>query len=167
MLTCLLAACLHLAVQGSAFYLSGAGLVIVGWTMIGLCIEAYGFWLLFCEFLPTVLQFSRRVPFMSKVLDMPFLKVVSSSGNTKGRGGCRRRTATSSQAVRVMVDGWQLWHHTVRAVLAAADGSAASSSLLTCCGCAASLLVLIQVINKISLMGGLPTSMEEANGRSR
>lgn len=46
--------------------------------MIGLCIEAYGFWLLFCEFLPTVLQFSRRVPFMSKVLDMPFLKVVSS-----------------------------------------------------------------------------------------
>jgi hypothetical protein len=52
--------------------------VIVGWTIIGLCVEAYGFWLLFCEFLPTVLQFSRRVPFMSKFLDMPFLKVVSS-----------------------------------------------------------------------------------------
>jgi hypothetical protein len=52
--------------------------VIVGWTIIGLCVEAYGFWLLFCEFLPTVLQFSRRVPFMSRFLDMPFLKVVSS-----------------------------------------------------------------------------------------
>jgi hypothetical protein len=66
-------------VQGSAFYLSGAALVIVGWTIVGLCVEAYGFWLLFCEFLPTVLQFSRRVPFMSKVLDMPVLKVVSCS----------------------------------------------------------------------------------------
>lgn len=62
--------------QGAAFYLSGAALVIVGWTIVGVCVEAYGFWLLFCEFLPTVLQFSRRVPFMSKVLDMPFLKVV-------------------------------------------------------------------------------------------
>lgn len=65
--------------QGSAFYLTGACLVIIGWTIIGLCVEAYGFWLLFCEFIPTVLQFSRRVPFMSKVLDMPFLKVVSNS----------------------------------------------------------------------------------------
>jgi hypothetical protein len=62
--------------QGAAFYLSGAALVIVGWTIVGVCVEAYGFWLLFCEFLPTVLQFSRRVPFMSKMLDMPFLKVV-------------------------------------------------------------------------------------------
>ena len=86
-LSTLLDACLHLGAQGSAFYLSGAGLVIVGWTMIGLCIEAYGFWLLFCEFLPTVLQFSRRVPFMSKVLDMPFLKVVSSSSITRGGEG--------------------------------------------------------------------------------
>lgn len=71
------AADVSVCLQGSAFYLSGAVLVIVGWTIIGLCVEAYGFWLLFCEFLPTVLQFSRRVPFMSKVLDMPFLKVVS------------------------------------------------------------------------------------------
>lgn len=84
--------------KGSAFYLSGAGLVIIGWTVIGLCLEAYGFWLLFCEFLPTVLQFSRRVPFMSKVLEVPFLKAV---------------------------------------------------------------------MNKLTLMGGLPTTMEDANGRSR
>jgi hypothetical protein len=63
--------------QGSAFYLSGAGLVIIGWTIIGLCLEAYGFWLLFCEFIPVVLQYSRRIPFMSKVLDVPGLKAVS------------------------------------------------------------------------------------------
>jgi hypothetical protein len=65
--------------QGSAFYLSGAGLVIIGWTIIGLCLEAYGFWLLFCEFIPVVLQYSRRIPFMSKVLDVPGLKAVSST----------------------------------------------------------------------------------------
>lgn len=64
--------------QGSAFYLSGAALVIVGWTIIGLCLEAYGFWLLFCEFIPVVLQYARRVPFMSKVLDIPGLKAVGS-----------------------------------------------------------------------------------------
>lgn len=78
--------CLLSALQGSAFYLSGAFLVIIGWTVIGLVVEAYGFWLLFCEFLPTVLQFSRRIPFLSKLLDMPFLKVVSLSGGD-GRGG--------------------------------------------------------------------------------
>lgn len=71
-------------VQGSAFYLAGAVLVIIGWTVIGLGLEAYGFWLLFCEFIPTVLQFSRRVPFLSQVLDMPFLKVV---GGVQ-RAGC-------------------------------------------------------------------------------
>lgn len=32
--------------------------------------------LLFCEFLPTALQFFRRVPFMSRVLDLPLIKVV-------------------------------------------------------------------------------------------
>lgn len=69
--------CVGTPQQGSAFYLSGAVLVIVGWTMIGLVVEAYGFWLLFCEFIPTVLTFSRRVPFLSKVLDMPALKLVS------------------------------------------------------------------------------------------
>eukprot|EP00775_Hariotina_reticulata_P013720 gene13720-13842_t len=52
--------------KGSAFYLSGAALVVIGWTIIGLCIEAYGFWLLFCEFIPVVLQYSRRIPFLTK-----------------------------------------------------------------------------------------------------
>jgi hypothetical protein len=37
------------ASQGSAFYLGGCVLVVVGWTVIGLCLEIYGFWLLFCE----------------------------------------------------------------------------------------------------------------------
>lgn len=51
-------------------------LVVWGWTFIGLIVQAYGFWLLFCEFIPTVLQFTRRVPFLGKVLDYPVFKTV-------------------------------------------------------------------------------------------
>lgn len=62
--------------RGSAFYLGGALLVVVGWTFVGFAAEGYGFWLLFCEFLPTVLGYLRRVPFLAKVLDNPALKSV-------------------------------------------------------------------------------------------
>ncbi|GFR47756.1 hypothetical protein Agub_g9521 [Astrephomene gubernaculifera] len=62
--------------KGSAFYLGGCAVVVYGWTVIGLVLEAYGFWCLFCEFFPTVLQFLRRVPVLSKVLDLPILKLV-------------------------------------------------------------------------------------------
>jgi hypothetical protein len=64
--------------QGSSFFLGGAFLVVIGWTIIGLLVEAYGFWLLFSGFFPTVLQFFRRVPLLGKVLDLPILKTVSS-----------------------------------------------------------------------------------------
>jgi hypothetical protein len=62
--------------QGSALYLAGCALVLVGWTVVGLCVELYGFWLLFCEFIPTALQFFRRTPVLGKLLDMPLLKMV-------------------------------------------------------------------------------------------
>ncbi|PNW78632.1 hypothetical protein CHLRE_09g389100v5 [Chlamydomonas reinhardtii] len=61
--------------KGSAFYLGGCAVVVYGWTVIGLILEAYGFWLLFCEFFPTVLQFLRKVPVLSKILDLPLLKL--------------------------------------------------------------------------------------------
>ncbi len=63
--------------QGSAFYLSGCLLVVIGWTVVGLIVELYGFWLLFCEFIPTALQFFRRMPVLSRILDLPILKMVS------------------------------------------------------------------------------------------
>ena len=66
--------------QGSAFYMGGCVLVIWGWTVVGLILEAYGFWLLFCEFIPTALQFFRKVPFMSRILDLPVMKTVSVFG---------------------------------------------------------------------------------------
>ncbi len=64
------------AAQGSAFYLAGCLLVVIGWTVIGLVVELYGFYLLFCEFLPTALQFFKRMPIMGKILELPFIKMV-------------------------------------------------------------------------------------------
>lgn len=51
--------------------------VVYGWTWVGFAIETYGFWVLFKGFIPNVLQFSRRIPMLGKVLDLPFLKTVS------------------------------------------------------------------------------------------
>jgi len=62
--------------KGSAFYLGGCALVIVGWTITGLCLQCYGFWLLFSAFFPTVLQFARRVPLLGRILDLPGFKAV-------------------------------------------------------------------------------------------
>eukprot|EP01024_Parvocaulis_polyphysoides_P010831 TRINITY_DN13808_c0_g1_i3.p3 TRINITY_DN13808_c0_g1~~TRINITY_DN13808_c0_g1_i3.p3 ORF type:complete len:140 (+),score=28.28 TRINITY_DN13808_c0_g1_i3:156-575(+) len=62
--------------KGSAFFLGGAAFVLWGWTIIGLIIETYGFWLLFAAFFPTALQFFRKLPYVGKILDAPFLKSI-------------------------------------------------------------------------------------------
>lgn len=84
--------------QGSAFYLGGCALVIYGWTVVGLLVEGYGFWLLFCEFFPTVLQFFRQVPLLSKLLDLPFIKTVSGivTGVRLGTGGVPWHSASKN-----------------------------------------------------------------------
>ena len=63
--------------QGSGFYLAGVALVLWGWCIIGLLLEAYGFFVLFSGFFPTVLGFLRRLPGFGTVLDLPIFKVVS------------------------------------------------------------------------------------------
>lgn len=80
LLSCCFQVLLHSA-QGSAFYLGGCALVVYGWTIVGLLIEAYGFWLLFCEFFPTVLQFFRQVPILNRLLNLPFVKTVRETGH--------------------------------------------------------------------------------------
>jgi Got1/Sft2-like family len=60
--------------RGSAAFSTGLMLVIAGWAMIGMAVEAYGFWLLFAGFFPTALAFLRRVPGLGVVLDAPIVK---------------------------------------------------------------------------------------------
>jgi hypothetical protein len=62
--------------QGSALFVGGLVLVVVGWAIVGVILETYGFWLLFSGFFPTVLGFLRRLPVLGRVLDLPVLKTV-------------------------------------------------------------------------------------------
>jgi hypothetical protein len=62
--------------RGSAFFGAGLVLVLAGWAVVGMAVEAYGFWLLFAGFFPTVLGFLRRAPGLGPVLDAPVLKSV-------------------------------------------------------------------------------------------
>lgn len=59
---------------GSACFLGGTGLIIIGWALVGLVVQGYGFWRLFAAFIPTVLQYARSVPYVSRVLDLPVVK---------------------------------------------------------------------------------------------
>lgn len=67
------------SVQGSAFFLIGVFLILIKWALVGICVEAYGFWALFSGFFPTILGFLRRLPVLGSVLDLPVLKTVRCS----------------------------------------------------------------------------------------
>ena len=62
--------------QGSACFLTGVVLILIKWALVGICVETYGFWLLFSGFFPTVLGFLRRLPVLGSILDLPVLKTV-------------------------------------------------------------------------------------------
>eukprot|EP00892_Ulva_mutabilis_P009213 jgi/Ulvmu1/6664/UM003_0302.1 len=59
---------------GSACFLGGTAFIILGWALIGLVVQGYGFWRLFAAFIPTVLQYARSIPYVSRVLDLPLVK---------------------------------------------------------------------------------------------
>ena len=48
--------------------------MLMGWAATGMAVEAYGFWLLFAGFFPTVLGFLRRAPVIGPLLDTPGVK---------------------------------------------------------------------------------------------
>ncbi|KAL0054208.1 hypothetical protein WJX82_005462 [Trebouxia sp. C0006] len=62
--------------KGSICFLVGLTLILVKWALVGICVETYGFWLLFSGFFPVVLGFLRRLPVLGRVLDLPVLKTV-------------------------------------------------------------------------------------------
>ncbi|CAM6041026.1 unnamed protein product [Sphagnum compactum] len=59
--------------KGSILFGAGFCLVIFGWAVVGMMIEAYGFILLFSGFWPTVVVFLYRVPVLGQLLQQPFL----------------------------------------------------------------------------------------------
>jgi hypothetical protein len=59
--------------RGTICFFLGISLVIMRYGIIGILLEAFGFLNLFGNFLPTILTVGRQVPFLSTVLDLPYL----------------------------------------------------------------------------------------------
>ncbi|KAL6263174.1 hypothetical protein P5V15_005976 [Pogonomyrmex californicus] len=57
--------------KGSVSFLGGIIVVLIGWPIIGMILEIYGFVLLFSGFLPVAINFLRRVPILGTLLNMP------------------------------------------------------------------------------------------------
>jgi len=57
--------------KGTSCFLGGIFLVIVGWPFIGICVELFGFINLFGDFFPYVLMFTRKLPVIGTILNMP------------------------------------------------------------------------------------------------
>ncbi|XP_062601479.1 vesicle transport protein GOT1B-like [Saccostrea cucullata] len=62
--------------KATSFFVGGILIVLLGWPVIGMCVEMYGFFLLFSGFFPVAVNFLRRVP-NYKILDLPYIRTVS------------------------------------------------------------------------------------------
>jgi len=58
-------------IRGTASFFGGIVIVLFGWPLIGMCLEIYGFVVLFSGFFPVVINFLRRVPVIGLVLNLP------------------------------------------------------------------------------------------------
>jgi hypothetical protein len=49
-------------IKGTSCFLGGIGLVLLGWPVVGMCVEGFGFLNLFGDFFPIALGFLRNMP---------------------------------------------------------------------------------------------------------
>uniref|UniRef100_A0A2K5JA77 Golgi transport 1B n=1 Tax=Colobus angolensis palliatus TaxID=336983 RepID=A0A2K5JA77_COLAP len=63
--------------KATGFFLGGVFVVLIGWPLIGMIFEIYGFFLLFRGFFPVVVGFIRRVPVLGSLLNLPGIRSVS------------------------------------------------------------------------------------------
>ncbi|XP_026065583.1 vesicle transport protein GOT1B-like isoform X2 [Carassius auratus] len=59
--------------KATSFFLGGVLIVLIGWPIIGVILEFYGFFLLFRGFFPAVVSFIRRIPVLGYLLNLPFI----------------------------------------------------------------------------------------------
>ncbi|CAB1446001.1 unnamed protein product [Pleuronectes platessa] len=57
--------------KATSFFLGGVLVVLIGWPIIGVVLEIYGFFLLFRGFFPVAVGFIRRVPVIGSLLSLP------------------------------------------------------------------------------------------------
>uniref|UniRef100_A0AAZ1X7C6 Golgi transport 1Bb n=1 Tax=Oreochromis aureus TaxID=47969 RepID=A0AAZ1X7C6_OREAU len=59
--------------KATSFFLGGVFVVLIGWPIIGVLLEIYGFFLLFRGFFPVAVGFIRRIPVLGSILNLPFI----------------------------------------------------------------------------------------------
>uniref|UniRef100_H2ZEC4 Vesicle transport protein GOT1B n=1 Tax=Ciona savignyi TaxID=51511 RepID=H2ZEC4_CIOSA len=60
-------------IKSSGFFFTGIFIVLLGWPLIGMLIETYGFFLLFSGFFPVIINFLRRIPVIGRLFDIPII----------------------------------------------------------------------------------------------
>ncbi|CAF0857450.1 unnamed protein product [Adineta ricciae] len=63
--------------KSTALFFGGILLVLIGWPVIGMLIECYGFFLLFGGFIPIVINFLRRLPIIGSILLLPGIRQIT------------------------------------------------------------------------------------------
>lgn len=73
-------------VRATGCFLGGIFIVLFGWPLIGMCLELYGFVLLFSGFFPVVVNFLRRIPLLGNILNLPVIStIVDKLGGNQGK----------------------------------------------------------------------------------
>ena len=73
--------------RGTACFLGGITLVLVGWPMVGMVVEVFGILNLFGNFFPIILSLLRGMPVIGTVLNHPLVnKVLARAGGTVRTG---------------------------------------------------------------------------------
>ncbi|CAH1786379.1 unnamed protein product [Owenia fusiformis] len=71
--------------KATGFFFGGILIVLIGWPLIGMCLETYGFVLLFSGFFPVAINFLRRVPVLGSLLNLPGISyLVNKVGEPQG-----------------------------------------------------------------------------------
>ncbi|XP_050222871.1 vesicle transport protein GOT1-like [Mercurialis annua] len=60
--------------KGTISFGSGFFLIVIGWPIIGMMLEAYGFIILFSGFWPTLSVFLQKIPVLGWVFQLPFFR---------------------------------------------------------------------------------------------
>ena len=63
-------------IKGTSAFFGGILVVLLGYPLIGMIIEAYGFIVLFSGFFPVAVNFLRRIPIIGSILNLPGISSV-------------------------------------------------------------------------------------------
>ena len=64
-------------IKGTSAFFGGILVVLFGYPLIGMIVEAYGFIVLFSGFFPVAVNFLRRIPILGSILNLPGISTVS------------------------------------------------------------------------------------------